>query len=240
MATEGAAGAPGAARRAGSDREIVGGADPMRGYLALPPSGHGPGVLVIQEWWGLVEQIRDVADRLAREGFVALAPDLYHGERTDDPDVAGRLMMDLQVPRAARDLEAAVEFLLRHSSVTGARVGAIGFCMGGQLALFAATRSRRIGAVVDCYGIHPNVPLDPAGLEAAVLGIFAERDAWVPPEAARRLESELRAAGKRATIRIFPGVGHAFMNDARPDAYDAVAAARAFADALAFLRAELG
>lgn len=248
MAKERAAGAPGASsgkgapdspRRAGTDLEVLGGPDPMRGYLALPPSGRGPGVLVIQEWWGLVDHIRDVADRLAREGFVALAPDLYHGDRTDDPEVAGRLMMDLQIPRAARDLEAAVDFLIRQVSVTGARVGAIGFCMGGQLALFAATRSPRIRAVVDCYGIHPNVRLEPSGLEAAVLGIFAERDQWVPPEAARRLEAELRAAGKRATIRIFPGVGHAFMNDSRPDAYDAVAAARAFADALAFLRAEL-
>jgi carboxymethylenebutenolidase len=240
MAKGRAEAAPAAApRRGGSDVEIGAGPDGMRGYLARPPAGHGPGVLVIQEWWGLVDHIRDVADRLAREGFVALAPDLYHGERTDDPDVAGRLMMDLQVPRAARDLEAAVDFLIRQDSVTGAHVGAIGFCMGGQLALFAATRSPRIRAVVDCYGIHPNVKLELSGLEAAVLGIFAERDEWVPPDAARRLESELRAAGKRATVRIFPGVGHAFMNDSRPDAYDAVAAARAFADAIAFLRAEL-
>ncbi len=240
MAQERAPSAPaGAPRRAGNDLEIVAGPDGMRGYLALPPSGRGPGVLVLQEWWGLVDHIRDVADRLAREGFVSLAPDLYHGERTDDPDVAGRLMMDLEIPRAARDLEAAAEFLVRQDAVAGARVGAIGFCMGGQLALFAATRSPRIRAVVDCYGIHPSVPLDPSGLEAAVLGIFAERDQWVPPDAARRLEAELRAAGKRATVRIFPGVGHAFMNDSRPDAYDAVAAARAFADAIAFLRAEL-
>jgi len=129
--------------------------------------------------------------------------------------------------------------LLGREATTGARVGAVGFCMGGQLALFAATRNRRIGAVVDFYGIHPKVTLDLSGLEAAVLGIFAEKDAFVPPEAARKLEADLIGAGKRARFEIYPGVGHAFVNDARPDAYDARAAARAWAETLAFLRAEL-
>jgi carboxymethylenebutenolidase len=111
--------------------------------------------------------------------------------------------------------------------------------MGGQLALFAATRNARIGAVVDFYGIHPNVTLDLSGLEAPVLGVFAERDGFVPPEAARKLEAELRGAGKRARFEIYPGVDHAFFNDSRPDVYDAEAAARALAETLAFLRAEL-
>jgi carboxymethylenebutenolidase len=111
--------------------------------------------------------------------------------------------------------------------------------MGGQLALFAATRNPRISAVVDFYGIHPNVTLDLSGLDASVLGIFAERDGFVPPEAARKLEADLRAAGKRARFEIYPGVDHAFFNDTRPDVYDAKAAARAWAECLAFLRAEL-
>jgi carboxymethylenebutenolidase len=112
--------------------------------------------------------------------------------------------------------------------------------MGGQLALYAATRNPRIGAVVDFYGIHPRVSLDLAGLQAPVLGIFAEDDAAVPPEAARKLESDLRSAGKRATVLVISGVGHAFMNDTRPDVYDAAAAGRAWGETLAFLRAELG
>jgi carboxymethylenebutenolidase len=170
---------------------------------------------------------------------VALAPDLYRGERASDPDAAGRLMMGLEIPRAARDLDAAVRAMLGHEAVVGSRVGAVGFCMGGQLALFAATRNPRIGAVVDFYGIHPNVTLDPSGLRAAVLGIFAERDAFVPPEAARKLEAELRGAGVRARFEVYPGVDHAFFNDSRPDVYDARAAARAWSEALAFLRAEL-
>ena len=144
--------------RTGREIEFASDGEEARGYLALPASGRGPGVIVIQEWWGLVPHIRDVCDRLAREGFVALAPDLYRGESTTDPDEAGRLMMELEIERAGRDL---------------------------------ATRNRRIGAVADFYGIHPNVTLDLAGLEAAVLGIFAERDAYATPDAVRKLESEL-------------------------------------------------
>jgi carboxymethylenebutenolidase len=208
------------AARGGSEIEFASGAERVSGYLAAPSGGAGPGVLVIQEWWGLVDHIRDVCDRFAREGFVALAPDLYRGERARDPDAAGRLMMGLEIP-------------------IGARVGAVGFCMGGQLALFAATRSPRIGAVVDFYGIHPNVSLDLSGLSAAVLGIFAERDEFVPVESARKLEADLRGAGKRARFEVYPGVGHAFFNDSRPDVYDARAAARAWSETLAFLRAEL-
>ncbi len=234
-----------ASERAGAEISFATRADdgsegePARGYLARPASGRGPGVVVIQEWWGLVDHIRDVCDRLARDGFVALAPDLYRGEQTSDPDRASRLMMDLEIPRAARELDGAVQALLSHDGVEGARVGAIGFCMGGQLALFAATRSPRIGAVVDCYGIHPNVTLDLSGLEAAVFGVFAENDEFVPPEAARKLEAELRGAGVDAQFEVFVGVQHAFLNETRPDVFDAATAAEAWAQILAFLRARL-
>jgi carboxymethylenebutenolidase len=219
--------------------EFKSGGDRVAGWLATPATGRGPGVIVIQEWWGLVDHIRDVCERLARAGFVALAPDLYRGETASDPDRAGRLMMGLEIPRAARDLDAAVQMLQSQPQVDGAKVGAIGFCMGGQLALFAATRNAKIGAVVDCYGVHPNVKLDLAGLEAAVLGIFAERDSFVPPKVAAELEAELRAAGKRVHFTIHPGVDHAFLNDTRADVYDAAAAARAWAEIVTFLRAEL-
>jgi carboxymethylenebutenolidase len=225
--------------RAGREIEFAGDAERVRGYLALPPRASGPGVLVLQEWWGLVDHIRDVCDRLARAGFVALAPDLYRGATATDPDAAGRLMRDLDLPRAARDLDSAVTALLSENAVVGGTLGAIGFCMGGQLALLAGTRNRRIGAVVDCYGIHPNVTLDLTGLAAPVLGIFAERDAFVPPAAVRKLEGELRVAGKRTDFNILPGVDHAFLNDTRADVYDAVAAERAWGMIVSFLRAEL-
>lgn len=223
----------------GSQMEFASNGEQVRGYLALPPSGRGPGVIVIQEWWGLVDHIRDVCDRFAREGFVALAPDLYRGDATADPDEAGRLMMDLEIPRAARDLDGAGAALLGQDAVDGSRVGAVGFCMGGQLALYAATRNPRIGAVVDFYGVHPNVTLDLSGLEAAVLGIFAEKDGFVPPEAARKLEADLTGAGKRADFHVFDDVDHAFFNDTRPDVYDAKATAAAWSLTLNFLRAEL-
>jgi len=226
-------------QRTGREIEFASDGERVRGYLAKPASGRGPGVLVIQEWWGLVDHVKDVCDRFAREGFVALAPDLFRGETTGDPDVAGRLMMGLEIPRAARDLDGAVKALLDEPATEGAKLGTVGFCMGGQLAMFAACRNPRIGAVVDFYGVHPNVTLELDRLEAAVFGIFAERDSFVPPEVVRKLEADLRAAGKRVHCEIYPGVDHAFFNDTRPDVYDAVAAARAWSEMLAFLRAEL-
>jgi carboxymethylenebutenolidase len=222
--------------RLGSDVDL---APEVRGYLAVPAAGHGPGVVVIQEWWGLVDHIRDVCDRLAREGFVALAPDLYRGSAAGDPDEAQRLMMDLDIPRAEGDLAEAVTTLLNHDAVEGAKIGCIGFCMGGQLALHAATRKPRIGAVVDCYGIHPNVQLDLSQMQAAVLGVFAENDDFVPHEAVRKLDEDLSAAGVRAHLETYIGVDHAFLNDSRPDVYDAATARAAWNDILAFLRAEL-
>jgi carboxymethylenebutenolidase len=233
------AGGSGSARE-GREVRFASDGEQGTGYLATPPSGRGPGVLVIQEWWGLVDHIRDVCDRLAREGFVALAPDLYRGETASDPDGAGRLMMGLEIPRAARDLDGAVKALLDEPAAEGPKVGAIGFCMGGQLALFAACRNAKVGAVADFYGVHPNVKLDLAGLQAPVLGLFAERDGFVTPEVVHKLEADLRSAGKRVHFEILPGVDHAFFNDTRPDVYDASAAARAWSETLAFLRAELG
>ena len=225
---------------AGHHVDFTTGDERARAYLSLPAAGHGPGVIVLQEWWGLVDHIRDVCDRLAREGFVAFAPDLYRGEATSDPDAAGRLMMDLQIPRAARDLEGAVAALLGNDSVDGGRVAAIGFCMGGQLALYSATRNDRVAAVVDFYGVHPNVTLDLSELDAAVMGIFAEKDEFVPPAAGKKREGDLRGAGKRCDFTIFPDVDHAFMNDTRPDVFDAATAARAWGQMVAFLRAEVG
>jgi carboxymethylenebutenolidase len=156
-----------------------------QGYLATPASGRGPGVIVIQEWWGLVAHIKAVADRFASAGFVALAPDLYRGEFAERPDDAGRLMMALDIERAVRDLAGAVRYLLARPGVAPKKVGAVGFCMGGQLALAAACASASVGAVVDFYGVHPNVTLDFSKLASPVLGLFGERDSFVTPEVAR-------------------------------------------------------
>jgi len=225
--------------RQGQDIEISSEDGALAGYLATPSAGHGPGVVVIQEWWGLVDNVRDVCDRLARTGFVALAPDLYRGDATQDADTASRLMMDLEIPRALRDLDAAVSTLRNHHAVEGAKVGCIGFCMGGQLALSAATGSEGIGAAVDCYGIHPNVTVDARTLACPLLGIFAEHDDFIPLERVRELERDLAESKQDVHVEVFPGVQHAFLNDSRPDVFNAEAAERAWNQIGSFLKAEL-
>ena len=189
------------------------------GYLSLPEKGKGPGVVVIQEWWGLVRHIKDVCDRFAAEGYVALAPDLYHGETTKSPDEAGKLMMALRIDEAEKDLRGAIQYLLNHEATTGDKVGTIGFCMGGALSLYAASKNSQVGACVVFYGIHPNVKPDLENLQAPVLGIYAEKDGFVPPEAVRELEAKLKGLGKQAEMHIYPDTDHAFFNDQRPDVY---------------------
>jgi carboxymethylenebutenolidase len=210
-----------------------------QGYLATPASGTGPAVIVIQEWWGLVAHIKAVADRFAAAGVTALAPDMYHGKSATNPDEAGRLMMALDIQRASKDLVGAVDYLLAQPSVATASVGALGFCMGGQLALAAGCASPKVGAVIDFYGVHPAVRLDFSKLSAPVLGLFGERDAFVTPEVARKLAAEVRAAGKRFDLHVYPGCDHAFFNDSRPDVYQREAAEDAWRRSLEFLRAHL-
>jgi carboxymethylenebutenolidase len=210
-----------------------------RGYLSTPESGAGPGVVVIQEWWGLVPHIKDVADRFAREGFVALAPDLYHGDVARSPDEAGKLMMALNIEQAEKDLRGAVKYLLAHEAAAGERVGTVGFCVGGVLSLYAASKNERVGACVVFYGIHPKVEPDFENLRAPVLGLYAEKDSSVPPEAVRALEEKINAHGKSIETHIYPGTDHAFFNDTRPEVYDADAAADAWRRTTDFLRQHL-
>ena len=227
------------AKRSGRDLHITSEDGEYAAYLATPAAGTGPGIIVLQEWWGLVPQIKDVCDRLARSGFVALAPDLYRGESTTDPDEAGRLMMELEIDRAGRDLVHAVDALRREPATDGSRVGCIGFCMGGKLALYAACLRPEIGAVVDCYGVHPNVSLDLAACKAKILGIFAEHDEFISAEDVKRLEEALSEAGVEAAIRTFEGVQHAFLNEARADVFDAEASAEAWRNIETFFDSEL-
>ncbi|MBW3645990.1 MAG: dienelactone hydrolase family protein [Actinobacteria bacterium] len=223
--------------------ELSGNGTTGRGYLATPEQGAGPGVVVIQEYWGLVPHIEDVCDRLAGEGFAALAPDLFHGATASEPDEAGKLMMALNLGQAARDMGAAVDHLVASEAVRGAGVGVIGFCMGGGLALMLATeRPDDVRACVAFYGLIPWESAHPewSRLDAAVQGHFAEEDEFFSPDQARQLEQTLRDAGKDVEMFLYPGVGHAFFNDARPEAYDASAASTAWTRSLEFLRAKLG
>jgi carboxymethylenebutenolidase len=212
-------------------------------YVARPERGAGLGLLVIQEWWGLVPHIEDVCDRFAAEGFTALAPDLYHGAKTTEPDEAGKLMMALDLERAAADLSGAIDWLSASDAVRGDGIGVVGFCMGGGLALAVATqRPDAIRAVVPFYGVIPWPDLQPdwSRLAGAVQGHFAERDTFFTPEKVRELEQTLRDLGKDADLLVYDGVDHAFFNDTRPDVYDEHAASQAWTRTLEFLRAKLG
>ena len=217
--------------------------DSCDGYLALPDSGNGAGVIVIQEWWGLVDHIKDVCDRFAGEGFVALAPDLYHGETTTEPDEAGKLMMALNIDQAVADMSGAIAFLQEREAVDGTTLGVTGFCMGGGLALvLAAERPAAFSVCVPWYGLIPweHAQPDWSNVQAKVRGIFAEKDGFFGPDKAEQLEKDLKTAGVDAELRIFPGVDHAFFNDTRPEVHDPEVSAEAWEHCLANLRAELG
>ena len=213
-----------------------------QGYLAQPEDGTGPAVVVIQEWWGLVDHIKDLCDRFAAEGFVALAPDLYRGATTEEPDEAGKLMMTMNIEQAAKDMSGAVDEVARRSGGATA-VGVIGFCMGGGLALMiAANRGDLVKAVAPFYGLIPweGAQPDYTKMTAAVQGHYAEKDDYFNPEAVAGLEKQLDAAGVEHELFIYPGADHAFFNDTRPEVHDADAAAKAWSRTLDFFRARLG
>jgi carboxymethylenebutenolidase len=209
------------------------------GYLSVPASGSGAGVVVLQEWWGLVDHIKEVCDRFAAEGFVALAPDLYHGKATNSPDEAGKLMMAMRIDEAEKDMRAAADYLSIQDSTTSEKVGVVGFCMGGALALYTATKNPHVGACVVFYGGHPKVKPDLPNLHAPVLGLYAERDDFVTPDSVRALERQLKELGKDVEMKIYPDADHAFFNETRPEVYNAAAAADAWQRTVEFLRKNL-
>ncbi len=199
------------------------------GYLAEPESGSGPGLVVIQEWWGLNEHIKDVADRFAAEGFVALAPDLYHGTVTEEPDEAGKEMMALNLGTAARDLSGAIDLVRERSGRE--KVGVTGFCMGGGLTLtLAAQRPDAVAVAVPFYGVIPweNAQPDWAAVEASIVGHIAENDDFFGPDAAAKLQTKLDGLGKDATFHVYEEAEHAFFNDTRPEVYHAAHSADAW------------
>lgn len=204
--------------------------DTCEGYLAMPAAGRGPGVVVIQEWWGLVGHITAVADRFADAGFIALAPDLYHGKVAREPDEAGKLLMGMAMDQAARDIAGAARALAARAEVTG-RIGTVGFCMGGSLALWSATFTPEIVAAVGFYPALPWGRLRPqwSGYQGKVAMIHTdehEGGAAAPGIAAAR--SAIEAAGGQVEVFDYPGTGHAFFNDDRPQVYHPQAAALAW------------
>ena len=209
------------------------------GYLSLPPSGTGPGLIVVQEWWGLVDHIKELCDRFAALGFVALAPDHYHGVQTRSPDEAGKQFMALNIAQAGSEMRGAAMYLHGHAAVSPKKVGIVGFCMGAQLALYAAQEhGGLIGCAVDFYGVHPNVPIDATRLRVPVLGHFGRRDHSVPESRVKELQAAVTSAGGSFEGHFYDA-DHAFFNDHRPQVYNAAAAALAWDRTLAFFRKHL-
>ena len=222
--------------------DIPSGEHGLTGYLAVPESGHGPGVVVIQEWWGIVPHIRSVADRLAVAGFVALAPDLFRGEHTTEPDEAGKLMMGLRVASAAEDIAAAADHLVRSGLLTGDKVGCVGFCMGGGLALLAPTVSPHIDCTSAFYPAMPWPDYHPdwsgyAGKEALVNQ--CEADLLSTGDDIARYAASIAEAGGIAVVETYAGTQHAFFNDDRPEVHDPAASALGWERTLGLLHRRL-
>jgi len=212
------------------------------GYLASPASGTGPGVIVIQEWWGLIDQVKGTADMFARDGFNALAPDFYHGKSAQigEPDAAQKLMMEMNIDQAAKDARGAAQYLASHPQTSAQKLGVIGFCMGGMLALMTGTVAPdAVGAVVDCYGVPPQKKPDYAKLKGvSVLGIFGGKDEHVM-HALPTLEADLKAAGAPFEKVVYPEGDHAFLNAQRKDVYRPDDAKDAWTKIISFLKTHL-
>jgi carboxymethylenebutenolidase len=211
------------------------------GYLAVPESGKGPGIVVLQEWWGVDDHIRSVVDRFASEGFLALAPDLYHGETTDQPDEAQQKMMAMNMDQAEKEMRGAIDYLSEHEAYDGSGIGSVGFCLGGGLAVWAATVNPKVDAVVTFYYVMPHGKPDFSKINAPVLGHFGTNDDFVPVDDAKALEKELNDAGADAKFELYEGAGHAFFNDTdRLGTYDEGNANEAWGKTVDFFKRHLG
>jgi carboxymethylenebutenolidase len=212
----------------------------LRGYLALPEGeGPFPGLVVIHEWWGLNDHIKGEADGFARNGYAALAVDLYRGRSTADRDEAHELMRGLPLDRADADLRAAFAYLRAHPQVGGGKVGSVGWCMGGGYSLRLAQLEPDLAASVVYYGRLVSDPEQLEPIRAPVLGHFGSADRGIPVEQVRGFESSMQSLDKPVEVHVYEGAGHAFARQGGPQ-YDEKAAQRADARTRGFLREQLG
>jgi carboxymethylenebutenolidase len=210
------------------------------GYLAAPAGERGPGTIVLQEWWGLDGHIRSICDRLAGEGFFALAPDLYRGETTTQPSEAEQKMMALSMEQVENDMCGAAAYLQSLPGVQGSSVASVGFCLGGGLSVWAAATCPNISAAVSYYYVMPHGKPDFSNIEGPVLGHFGTADEFGPVDDAKQLESEMRDAGVEASFHYYEGAGHAFFNDTnRLGTYDEGDAELSWERTVSFLREAL-
>ncbi len=211
----------------------------LTGHLARLEDGEPrPGVIVLQEWWGLDDHIRDVTNRFAEAGYVALAPDLYKGQVTTEPNEARKLVMELDMAEAVNEIRSAVDYLQAQDFVAGEQVGVVGFCMGGRLVLMTALAEEDLGAAVAFYG-SPLAPEETAGVMAPIMGHYGTEDGGIPVDGVTAMQEGLEAAGVENDIYIYEGAQHAFFNDTRPS-YKADAADEAWTRTLAWFEQHLG
>jgi carboxymethylenebutenolidase len=210
------------------------------GYLAMPDSGRGPGVTVLQEWWGLEDHVKDICDRFAGEGFLALAPDLYRGDTTEEPGEAEQKMMAMSMEQAEKDMRGAVDYLAGHEGFEGQGVGSVGFCLGGGLSVWAASINPKVRATVTYYYVMPHGKPDFSRIQGPVLGHFGTADDFVSVDDAQALEREMSDAGVDVDFEFYEGAGHAFFNDTnRLGTYDPDAARASWQRTTSFLKEQL-
>ncbi|HEY2829998.1 MAG TPA: dienelactone hydrolase family protein [Thermoanaerobaculia bacterium] len=208
------------------------------GYFAAPP-GKGSAVVVIQEWWGLVPHIEDLVERFAREGFLAIAPDLFHGKTTKSPDEAGKMLMELDAGRALTEISGAGAYLLQRPECSSKTYGVIGFCAGGALAKYTGTKDKNVGATVSFYGGFKKVEYEWANLSGPIMLIAGELDRGVSAKGERELAEKLQSMGKKVEVHTYPDADHAFFNDTRPEVYNKEASADAWRRTLDFFRTNI-
>jgi carboxymethylenebutenolidase len=210
------------------------------GYLAVPQGGSGPATIVLQEWWGLDEHIRSICDRLAADGFFALAPDLYRGASTTQPSEAEQKMMAMSMGQVEQDMCGAAAYLQGQPGVQGDGVASVGFCLGGGLSVWAAATCPNITAAVTYYYVMPHGKPDFSKIKGPVLGHFGTADEFIPPAEAEKLETEMRDAGVDVKFEYYEGAGHAFFNDTnRMGTYDKQLTDLSWERTLTFLRSAL-
>jgi carboxymethylenebutenolidase len=220
--------------------QIPNGSEPLSGFLATPEKpGHYPGLVVVHEWWGLTDWVKDETQKLAEQGYVALAVDLYRGKVTSDPEEAHELMRGLPEDRALGDLKAGFNYLSTRKDVDRGHIGSIGWCMGGGFSLQLAIHEPRLAACVVNYGALPTDPADLQQIAAPVLGNFGALDRGITPDDVNAFEKTMTGLNKRVDVKIYDGAGHGFENSTNATAYRPEAAADAWARSVAFLNKSL-
>lgn len=224
----------------GKDVSYKSGDETVKGILYTPEGkGPFPGIIVIHEWWGLNDWVKEQASKLADQGYAALALDLYRGKVATTPEEAHEIMRGVPQDRAARDLHAAFEFLQSQANVRKDRIASIGWCMGGGYSLEVALAEPALTAAVINYGHLATDPAAIGKIQAAILGNFGGQDKGIPPEDVKKFEEQLKTDGKKADIKIYPDAGHAFENPNNKSGYRAEDAADAWQRTVSFLNANL-